>query len=155
MVECFNAFFGDDALNRNQAFDAVLYANVLEHVEKDADELRMVRGTLRPGGKLCVFVPAMPWLFSEFDRTIGHFRRYTRRELISRVQDAGFTVDRCIHLDSLGVVPWYVVFVLMKKTLSGGNVSLYDQCVVPWLRRIEGAIPPPFGKNLLLVATAP
>jgi SAM-dependent methyltransferase len=145
---CTNGFFGG-----GEGFDGILYANVLEHVEDDENELRIVHGALRPGGSLLVFVPAGRWLYSDFDRSIGHYRRYTKNELAAKVKSAGFVVQTCRYLDSVGVVPWYLAFVLLRKSLSPGNVSVYDRLVVPWLRRIETVLPPPFGKNLVLVAT--
>lgn len=151
---CTHGFFGYGTEGESPKFDAVLYANVLEHVEDDAAELALVHKALRPGGKLLVFVPAGAWLFSDFDRSIGHFRRYGRKGLVKLVRSAGFTVESCHFLDSIGVIPWFLLFVLMRKTLSGGNVALYDRLVVPWLRRLEGVCRPPFGKNLVMVATA-
>ncbi|MCB9496930.1 MAG: methyltransferase domain-containing protein [Fibrobacteria bacterium] len=147
-----NSFFGDAEEFKGTKFDTILYLNVLEHVPDDEAELRLVRESLQADGSLLVFVPAGPWLFSEFDRSIGHFRRYTRKDLLRKVENAGFVVDRCIHLDSLGVVPWFLVFVLLRRTLSGGNVALYDRFVVPWLSWLERRVRPWWGKNLLLVA---
>lgn len=149
-ASCVNDFFGTQPPVED--YDAILYANVLEHVPEDRRELGIVRERLRPGGRLLVFVPAGPWLMSDFDRSIGHHRRYTKRDLIDKVRGAGFLVDECRHVDSLGVLPWFLMFVLLRRTLSGGSVSLYDRVVVPWLRRLEAVCPPPFGKNLLLIA---
>jgi hypothetical protein len=92
---------------------------------------------------------------SDFDRSIGHFRRYRKGDLLRVVEDAGFRVEKCRYFDLLGILPWYLVFVLMKRTLSGGNVSTYDRFVVPWLRRVERWVAPPIGKNLLLSARKP
>lgn len=134
------------------SFDTVLYVNVLEHVPDQARELAHASALLRPGGSLLVFVPACPFLMSDFDRSIGHFRRYRERDLREVVGNAGFRIEECRYFDLLGILPWYVVFVLMKRTLSGGNVSTYDRFVVPWLRRLEAMVAPPIGKNLLLIA---
>jgi 2-polyprenyl-3-methyl-5-hydroxy-6-metoxy-1,4-benzoquinol methylase len=65
------------------AYDTVLYVNVLEHIEDDARELQTVHEALSPGGHLCVFVPALQWLFSELDRQVGHHRHYHREALAS------------------------------------------------------------------------
>ena len=42
-----------------EPFDAVVYLNVLEHVEDDAGELRLAASALRPGGALLVFGPPL------------------------------------------------------------------------------------------------
>src|SRR5262249_53136043 len=62
-------------------FDTILYIDVLEHIEDDRGELEQAAGHLKPGGHLVVLGPAHPWLFSPFDRAIGHYRRYTKSSL--------------------------------------------------------------------------
>jgi SAM-dependent methyltransferase len=149
------AFLSEVAGEYTSAADAVCYVNVLEHIADDAGELAVARETLRPGGHLCVFVPALPWLYSEFDASIGHCRRYTRRELVGKVRDAGFEIVRARYFDVAGILPWLIVFRLMRRTLVAGQVSAYDRFVVPVMRRLEGVLAPPVGKNLLLVGRKP
>ena len=151
-VETINARFGERADGYRNAFDAVAYINVLEHIEKDAEELFQVATTLRRGGHLLVFVPALPFLTSQLDRDFGHFRRYRRRELVDRVRSAGLEVRKADYFDLAGVLPWYIAFVLLQRPFTPGSVALYDRLVVPVARRVEAVFPPPLGKNLLLVA---
>ena len=56
--------------------DTVVCLNVLEHIEDDAAVLRSLHGALQPQSRLVFLVPYNPKLTSEFDRQIGHFRRY-------------------------------------------------------------------------------
>lgn len=137
-----------------EGFDTVVYVNVLEHIEDDVAELRLVREALRPDGHVLIFVPALPWLYSELDRSLGHFRRYTKGSLSAVVRQAGLSVVRLRYFDGVGILPWYVFFTLMKRGISGGDVALYDRWVVPVMRRVERLVAPPVGKNLLLVAKA-
>jgi SAM-dependent methyltransferase len=135
--------------------DSIAYVNVLEHIENDASELRLAYESLRPRGHLLVFVPALRWLYSEFDRGIGHYRRYTHRGLRNVVSEAGFELVTVRYFDLTGIIPWYVNFVLLKNQPNHGSVRLYDRFVVPLMRRVEGVFAPPLGKNLLLVARKP
>ena len=64
------------------SFDTVAYLNVLEHIEDDVSELRLVRRMLEPAGHLIIYVPALPSLYGPFDKRIGHFRRYTRKSCL-------------------------------------------------------------------------
>ena len=145
-----NAFFG--AAAEHERFDSVAYINVLEHIEDDGAELRRAHAALRPGGHLLVFVPALAWLYSDFDRQIGHHRRYHRDGLERLAGGCGFSIVRCRYFDVAGVLPWYVNFVLLRRGLGGTGVSLYDRLVVPPMRLAESVVAPPLGKNLLLVA---
>jgi len=133
-------------------FDSAVYINVLEHIEDEATELANAFNSIRPGGHLLIFVPALPWLFSDFDKQVGHFRRYTKRGLKGVVISAGFSIVRARYFDIAGVLPWYLNFVVLRNTMVKGGVAVYDKLVVPVMRVVEGIIPPPAGKNLLLVA---
>ena len=149
-AQAVNGFFGEGQVG--EGFDTVMYVNVLEHIEDDAAELAKVRAALAQEGYLLIFVPALPWLYSELDRQVGHFRRYTKSGLVELVQKAGFSIVDVHYFDVAGILPWYIHFTLLKNQIGGGSVSLYDRLVVPTMRVIEGLVPPPIGKNLLLVA---
>jgi SAM-dependent methyltransferase len=128
-AKAINGFFGQEQASGN--FDSVLYVNVLEHIEDDASELARVRTALTAEGHLLIFVPALPCLYSELDRQVGHFRRYTKKSLVALTQRAGFSIVKARYFDVAGIIPWYINFTLLKNTISGGSVSLYDRLVVP------------------------
>ncbi|MCB1877117.1 MAG: class I SAM-dependent methyltransferase [Chromatiales bacterium] len=154
-IDTIRDFFGNRAEQYHEAFDSVMYINVLEHIEDDGQELRYAFQTLRPGGHILLFVPALSFLYSELDRKVGHFRRYGKRQLVEVVRSAGFDIDRVRFFDIAGILPWYVAFVLLKSTTNAANVSLYDRLVVPVMRPLERFIRPPIGKNLLLIGRKP
>ena len=146
-------FFGADQAGAD--YDALVYVNVMEHVEHDRREMRHALAALRPGGHLLVFVPALSWLYSPFDEKVGHYRRYTKRSLTSKARAVGFEIAHARYFDVAGVLPWYVNFVLLKNEMAGGAVSLYDNAVVPVMKRVERVLPLPLGKNVLLAARKP
>ncbi len=154
-IRYFNNIFREVAseIGSGQPPDTIIYVNVLEHIEDDIGELRTILETLGPGGKLCLFVPAQPFLFSDFDRHIGHFRRYRKSDLEKKCREADFTIVRSRNFDLIGVVPWLIKYRWLRSlTMESGLVKLYDSLVVPVQRRIESIIPPLIGKNLLLIA---
>lgn len=148
-VRTINDFFSP---RYETGLDSVLYINVLEHIEDDGAELGRAHAALKPGGHLVIFVPALSWLYSEFDRQIGHYRRYTKSGLCHLVEDTGFHLTKVRYFDVAGILPWYVNFVLLRNSIGNRSVSLYDRLVVPVMRAVESALPPPVGKNVLLVA---
>ncbi|HEX8688358.1 MAG TPA: class I SAM-dependent methyltransferase [Pyrinomonadaceae bacterium] len=154
-VRTFNDTFARAAplVAEGGAPDSVIYVNVLEHVEDDDAELRAVREVLAPGGRLFVFVPAFQWLYGSFDRQVGHLRRYTRGGLARQCERAGFRVLKAVYFDAAGVLPWWLKYrVLRSERMEPAAVKFYDDFCVPVARRVEAVVPPPLGKNVLLVA---
>ena len=149
--EVFPAVVGE--VRRARRPDSIIYVNVLEHVPEDEAELRAVRQTLDEGGRVFIFVPAFQWLYGGFDRRVAHVRRYAKRELEVKCVAAGFKVLKSVYIDLAGVAPWWVKYRLLKSdSMEPGLVKLYDRCVVPFVKVAERVIPPPLGKNILLVA---
>ncbi len=133
--------------------DSIIYVNVLEHIEDDAKELELIYETLAPGGRCFIFVPALQALYGKFDEKIGHFRRYTKPEIVTKTQGAGFRIVRSGYFDLAGIFPWFVKYKLLgSDSLEGGAVELYDRLAVPVVRAMERLVTPPIGKNLLVIA---
>ncbi len=136
--------------------DTFVYVNVLEHVEEDAAEIQRVFDLLPAGGTLCAFVPALPFLYSKFDKSIDHYRRYTLDDIAGKCEAAGFEVVERRYFDIVGILPWLIKFKLLGSTkLNPGAVGVYDRFVVPIMRRVESVIRLPIGKNALVVARKP
>ncbi|MEM9157842.1 MAG: methyltransferase domain-containing protein [Verrucomicrobiota bacterium] len=153
-VRTYNAFLGEKRAEFRSFFDTLIYNNVMEHVEDDAAELAIDFDSLKPGGHILFFVPALSWLFSDFDKSLGHFRRYHREPTIKLFENAGFEVLDSKYMDFPGIFPWYVSFRLLRHKLSAGKVSLYDR-LVPFIRFVESKLRPPVGKNLLVIGRKP
>ena len=89
----------------------------------------------------------MQWLYSEVNRKVGHFRRYTKKNLVELTTSSGFDIVNARYFDVAGIISWYINFTLLKNEISGRSVSLYDRFVVPAMRVIEGLVPPPDRKE--------
>jgi SAM-dependent methyltransferase len=137
-----------------EAFDAVVYINVLEHIADDTQELQLAAKALRPGGTLLVFGPALEWLYSELDYRAGHYRRYSLRRLRALATSAGFEVVSARYFDMLGVVPYLVVYRWLRHDdISGSTLWGYDRVVVPLSQLLQRVlVSPPLGKNVILIA---
>jgi SAM-dependent methyltransferase len=81
--------------------DAVVSANLLEHVPADVAALSELHRVLRPGGRAVLVVPVGPGMYDYYDRFLGHERRYARNELAAKARRAGFEVVEDICLGSL------------------------------------------------------
>src|SRR5215510_13902814 len=69
------------ALGERPFFDCVLYIDVLEHIDDDRAQIEMAAKLVRRRGYIVILSPAHQRLFSEFDKSIRHLRRYNRRSL--------------------------------------------------------------------------
>jgi SAM-dependent methyltransferase len=136
-----------------EQFDTVVMINVLEHIKDDQDAIRAAYHALAPGGACIVFVPALSWLYSALDRSVGHYRRYERTQLEQIMRAGGFEVVAAKYMDCLGVLPWYLLNVIGGSTSINPRLArLYDRWFVPVTRWIEQFGPPRIGKNILIVA---
>jgi SAM-dependent methyltransferase len=139
------------------ADDSLAYVytlNVLEHIEDDVAALRQLRAKLASGGRVVIYVPAFPLLYTSMDAKVGHIRRYTRRTLMAVVRAAEFAIERVAYVDSLG---FFAALVFKALGDRGGEINpvalrLYDRAVFPLSRVVDFAAGRWFGKNLLLIA---
>jgi hypothetical protein len=99
-----------------------------------------------------VFVPAFPFAMSEFDRAIGHHRRYTKAAARRAFAGAGLRVEELRYVNAPGLAAWTVgMRFLRMRPREGVVLRGWDRAVVPVARRIEKRLPPPFGQSLLAV----
>jgi SAM-dependent methyltransferase len=137
-------------------YAAVVAINVMEHVPDDVAALARFGGLLRPGGRVVLFVPALPALMSRFDRAIGHQRRYRRAGLAGTLRQAGLIVETLHYVNLPGVPAWFVGMRLLRGTpRSGPALTGWDRLVVPVARRLERRWHPPIGQSLFAVARKP
>lgn len=154
-VDFYNSIFSEAAaeISDKQQPDSIIYVNVLEHIKDDCSELEYIRNTLSNGGRCFIFVPALMSLYGEFDRKIGHFRRYTKKEIEEKCQLAGFKILKSKYFDFAGMLPWFIKYKLLKsESLDSGAVTLYDKMAIPFVKQMEKFVNVPLGKNVLLVA---
>jgi 2-polyprenyl-3-methyl-5-hydroxy-6-metoxy-1,4-benzoquinol methylase len=119
------------SLDASQLFDSIVYIDVLEHIEDDARELHEASLHLSPGGRLIVLSPAYQFLYSPFDRSIGHFRRYTRASLAALTPES-CRVVKMLHLDSLGVFTSLANRVLLHQDVpTEKQILFWDRRVIP------------------------
>jgi len=136
-------------------FDSVIYIDVLEHIEHDRSELERAAAHLAPGGYLVVLSPAHQWLYSEFDRAIGHFRRYNERSLRA-LQPEGLVLVRLRYLDSAGAMTSAANRLFLRQSLpTSAQIGLWDRALVGVSRWIDPLTGFRVGRTLLAVWTVP
>jgi SAM-dependent methyltransferase len=109
----------------DSSVDAVVSANLLEHVADDRRALAELCRVLRPGARAVLVAPAGPRLYDYYDRFLGHERRYARGELSGKAGGAGLEVLEDVYLGAL----LYPAFWLVKQR----NRRRYDDLRGPAL----------------------
>ena len=128
---------------------------MLEHIEDDLGALKKLNNILESQGRIVIYVPANPILFSDFDYRVGHFRRYQRKELVKIAKEAGFTIEKCTYSDSLGFLAALLFKVKIKvfknSDVSQKSLEFYDKFVYPISKILDFiGFKFLFGKNILL-----
>jgi hypothetical protein len=138
-------------LSANETFDTILYIDVLEHIKDDLGEMRAALAHVSAKGKIVVLSPAHPGLFTEFDRALGHYRRYTRQSLRA-CTPAGATLLEIHALDSCGFMASVVNKLFLHQSLpSPKQIAFWDGCLVPLSRWTDPLIGFSLGKSLIAV----
>lgn len=83
----------EEDLHFEEKVDLITCLDVLEHLKNDENFLKNVRKQLSQNGKLLLTVPAFSFLFSDWDKQWGHFRRYRIRDLKKTLQESGFSIE--------------------------------------------------------------
>jgi SAM-dependent methyltransferase len=112
----------------DELFDGVYTSNVLEHIEDDVHALQQIRSVMKPQSNLVVYVPAFQCLYSSWDHSVGHHRRYNKKELLSKLDVAGFDVTKVIYVDTLGFFASFAarIFGYKKSTeVKGEKMASY------------------------------
>jgi SAM-dependent methyltransferase len=89
------------AIPFEREFDVVGAFDVIEHIDEDDAVLAQMQRAVKPGGGLLLTVPQHAWLWSSTDDDAHHKRRYGSRELVSKVERAGFRVVKITSFVSL------------------------------------------------------
>lgn len=138
-------------LDPRSRFDTILYIDVLEHIEDDRAEMARAAELLAPRGTLIVLSPAFQQLFSDFDRSVGHFRRYTRASL-AEVMPPSLRQVRLRYLDSVGFLASLSNRALLRQALpTRRQIALWDRVMIPASRILDPLLARGFGRSVLAV----
>jgi SAM-dependent methyltransferase len=141
----------DEAMN-GKKFDTVVAINIIEHLENDNEAFERIKRILLPGGRLIFIVPSHKLLFSQFDISIGHFRRYKRSALERQLIEKGYDIEYIEFMNALSAIGWFFSFKLFKRVkMPTFQVSVADK-LIPFISFFEKRCKLPFGLSIFCVA---
>lgn len=146
----------DRAELESHRFDTVYCSNVLEHIKDDVAALRTFKDVIVPGGKVLIFVPAIPAAYGPLDAELGHHRRYTKATLGKAFADAGLPLLTLRYTNPIGLLGWmFNAHVTKSIAHSPAQVKIFDSLIAPWALPMETLVPPPIGLSLVAVGVKP
>src|SRR6185437_9096972 len=84
-------------------WNGIVSINVLEHIREDQDELKIYARMLKQEhGRLCLFVPARQEIYAPIEIDFGHHRRYSRADLKTKLESAGFKIIDLHYFNFIG-----------------------------------------------------
>lgn len=144
-----------DVLNikiSKKKFDTIIAINVLEHLDDDIQSLKNIYNLLTPQGILILLIPAHQFLFGSYDRMVGHFRRYSKKDLSQKLLKTGFRIKKINYHNKLSALGWFInARLLNRKSFPKYQLYLIN-LLVPLIDLIDKIIPFDFGLSIICIA---
>lgn len=140
-----------NSLDAVERFDTVLYIDVLEHIENDSEELARVSGHLVDGGHIVIVAPAHNFLYTDFDKRIGHYRRY-QKGMLRAIVPAGMHVRKMHYLDSVGMLASLANKLILRSDMPKlTHIKFWDTVMVGASRWVDPLIGHRIGKSIVCI----
>lgn len=150
-IDLQKANFNEYYIEITEKFDTVFLLNVLEHLQDESYAIQNCRHLLKKEGTLIILVPAYSYLFSEIDKSLGHYRRYTKRQLTTKIKEGNFDIERSFYFNSLGIIAWLYGKLMKYKFPPGGDIKFFNK-LIPFARILDKLIFHKAGLSAITVA---
>ena len=137
--------------NINNKFETIIYFDVLEHIKNDLNEVRDAKKKLHKNGYLIFSVPAHQYFYNNFDKSVGHVKRYSKSDFKKIESKTGLKIEKLVYYDSIGFL-----FLILNKIFSLSQKNLnhkikFWNLLIPISKIIDFVTFNNFGKSLLCV----
>ena len=135
----------------DEKFDTIIYFDVLEHIKNDVKEVKIASKKIKKNKYLIFNVPAYQSLYSSFDKSVGHYKRYNKNDFLKISKKTGLKIEKLIYYDSIGFL-----FLILNRIFSLKQTNLKNKLylwnlLIPLSRIIDFLTFNKFGKSLLCV----
>ena len=137
---------------KSNYYDVIFSSNVLEHIEDDNEQVKVLSNSIRRDGILITYLPAFECLWSKMDDHVGHFRRYDRNKVQKLLSDR-FNIIENNYVDFVGFF-LALIFKYSTNTEKPSILSLkiFDNFLLPMSKFFDIFCSRLLGKNLFTVA---
>lgn len=138
-------------LQVKEKFNVIIYIDVIEHIEDDAEELRRAESLLAEKGFLIVLVPAHQSLYNEFDKAIGHYRRYDKK-MLAAAAPGELRLQKSIYLDTCGLVASLMNKYFLKQNYpTAKQIRFWNNIIIPVSKPVDFILNYSLGKTVVSI----
>ena len=135
----------------DKKFDSIIYFDVIEHIKNDLAEVKKAKKRLSKNGCLIINVPAHQYFYNNFDKSVGHVKRYSKNDFKIIEKKTDLKIERITYYDSIGFL-----FLILNKVfgLSSKNLNhkiKFWNLLIPISKIIDFLTFNIFGKSLLCI----
>ena len=134
-------------------YQTIIYFDVLEHIKSDLKEVKIASKKLKKNGNLIFNVPAHQLFYNEFDKAVGHFKRYNKKDFKDIEKKTDLKIEKLIYYDSIGLLFLILNKVFKLKETNLKNKIYFWNMLIPLSKIIDKLTLNKFGKSLLCVFT--
>ena len=136
---------------KEKEIDTIVGINVMEHVENDENAIQQLCSLLAAGGRLILFVPAHAALYSPLDRSLHHFRRYSKKVVKAKLERVGLKILKLSYINAFGALGWLVNGKIFRRRRFSPNQMYIFNLLMPLVKLVD-LLHLPFGLSLVVVA---
>ena len=137
---------------QKKKFDTIIYFDVIEHIKNDKLEINNALNNLKKNGHLIINVPAFNLLYSEFDKEVGHYKRYQKKDIGKILSKKRYSQKEMKYYDSIGFI-----LAFLSKTFKMNfkknfrNKIIFWNNLIPLSKLLDKLIFNTFGKSLIII----
>jgi len=132
-------------------YQTIIYFDVLEHIKDDLKEVKVASKKLKKSGNLIFNVPAHQLFYNEFDKAVGHFKRYNKKDFQDIEKKTDLKIEKLIYYDSIGLLFLILNKIFRLKKTNLKNKIYFWNMLIPLSKIIDKLTFNKFGKSLLCV----
>jgi cyclopropane fatty-acyl-phospholipid synthase-like methyltransferase len=139
-------------LSLDAKFDTIIYIDVLEHIENDKSEIEAASLLLKESGHLIILAPAHQRLYSEFDKAIGHQKRYSKGTLRAIADPCILKEEKVYFLESASIILLLINKLFLRKRYpSTRDIWIWQNIFIPVSKVADKILFYKVGKSIVCI----
>jgi len=104
---------------------------------------------------LLLIVPAIENAYGTMDKKVGHFRRYSKYDIVKKLSGVNFTIEKIQYHNIFGLIGWLLNARIFKRSEFPIFQTIFYDKLIPFISKLEKNVKLPIGMNLFVIAVKP